>query len=190
MLVLTLLGITEQKVQTLITSLLSAFPTSLVDPLCCSFPLSWRQNPYGQFLWDPFLCLLCLPHVVNYFKADRPEWCSLVLSDLLCPSSSLFQQLLHSSPYHIWCSPEPGHPSLLNHLSSQLLPRSIWRSPKGSWSLSSEREVFKSIWSARCLMCCGLQEMKRNSMFLFLVCYSNPQLIITNNRWKCVWYIS
>lgn len=97
MLVLSLLGITEQKVQMLITFLPSAFPTSLVAPLYCSFPLSWRQNPYGQFLWAPFSCLLHLPRVANYFKADRPEWCSLVLSNLPCPSSSLFQQLLHSS---------------------------------------------------------------------------------------------
>lgn len=179
----------------LMLSLPSAFQTTLVAPPWCSCLLSWWQNPYGHFWWAPpasfflYIYLLLVPHVTDSFRAERPEGCSLVLSDLLCSSSPLLypnnSSFLSPLPHLTLSWPWSPHSSESFFLST---PAKI--SPKGHPSVASERVVFKEIWPARCLMHCGLEEMKQLDAFVPFARHSNSQLIIMNNRWKCVWCIS
>lgn len=140
----TLLNTVGQRLQMLVLSLCS---------LCLSDHLGKSSALFLSFSWKESLCVtslrpllssLCLsyaPHAANCFKADSPERCSLVLSDLPFPLSSPLLCSNNTSflfPSPCLTPPGPGRPTPLNRFFSQLLPKSIWWSPKGSQSLASE----------------------------------------------------
>lgn len=170
----------------LMLSLPSVFQTPLVAPLHCSCALFWWQIPVWTFSM-PLLSSPCW----KVFKADRQR-CFLVLSTillLLCFSSPLpysnHSSFLSPSPPSDF-SPSLGSLTLLNHISSQLLPKSMGWSPKGAWCLKgwvSNKSGVEVVQGS-----VG-DEMEQGEFIPFAGC-SNPWLIITNNGWKCAWDIS
>lgn len=182
----------------LMLSLPSVFQTLLVAPLLSSCALSWWQISVGTFVSIFCASYISVPLLSSpcckLFKADRLEWCFLVLSSillLLCSSSPLPSSnncsFLSPSPHQIFPTALVA-PSFSTTFSSQLLPKSIEWSPKGAWCLKGWVWNKSGVEVVQCSMGCGRWNGVR--LFVPFAGYSNPWPIIRNNGWRCAWDIS
>ena len=190
-----LLGTAGQRLQMLVVSLCSLY---LSDYLGNSFALflsfSWEESLCATFLrpsafffapfvcspcckllqsrqpremllgalWPPVSFLLSSAPTTPLFSSPRPAWLPLVLVDLLLWTG--FSLNSCQSPYD----------DLQRDLRAWLL--------KGWFQINLECTLFNAPQTVR--------DETESDAFVPFARYSNPQLIITNNRWKCVWYIS
>jgi len=139
------------------------FFVPFVCSLCCKLLQSWqpREMLLGA-LWPPIPPLLFSAPTTPLFSSPRPAWLPLALVDLLLWTG--FSLNSCQSPYD----------DLQRDLRAWLL--------KGWFQINLECTLFNAPQTVR--------DETELDAFVPFARYSNPQLIIMNNRWKCVWYIS